>query len=177
MEAPKVSSVAGMEEQEQALLESRLESTDAWRARQAVVRAMELACMARQAAEEEEEAAMGAKQEVARGAEQEEKEAAARGAEQEEKEEAAFGAEEAEAEMGEKARPEDIWVGKLRRSHLRYTPDSTLVPGSSRWGKAMAVLDTLRLVRKRGRAEELFAQLQSWPCARRVRRVGRSAGA
>ena len=78
--------------------------------------------------------------------------------------------------MDEKARLEDIWMGKLRRSQPRYTPDSTLVPGSSRWGKAMAVLDTLHLVRKRGRAEELFAQLQSWPCTRRARRVGRSAG-
>ena len=166
MKAPGVSSVdrAGMEEQAESRLEMMAREREI--ARQVAQRAVE-ACMARQAAEEEEEAAIGAKQEATRGAEQEEKEEAARGAEQEEKEEAAFGAEEAEAEMDEKARLEDIWVGKLRRSQLRYTPDSTLVPGSNRWGKATALSDTpWHLVQ--WRVEELFEHLQSWPCARRV---------
>ena len=57
-------------------------------------------------------------------------------------------------------------VGKLRRAHPRYTPDSTLAPGSSRWGKATAVLDTLHSVQ--WRVEELLERMQTWPCARRV---------
>ena len=114
----------------------------------------EVARQARQAAEEEEEAAICAGEEATLGAEQEEAEAA-------------IGAEAAQADMdtqagldAKKARSGAIWKGKLRRAHPRYTPDSTLAPGSSRSGNATALLDTLQSVNLR--VDELFQLLQAW---------------
>ena len=110
-------------------------------------------CMAlQQAAEEEQEAAaIGAKQEATRGAEQEEKEEAA---------------EEAQAEMDEKAKLDELWLGKLRRAKPRYTPDSTLAPGCSRWGKGTQLLETQPMVQHR--IQDLFESLICWELARRV---------
>ena len=96
---------------------------------------------------------------------------------------AAFGAlqeaaEEAEAEAKARAKEEKTaearakWVGRLRRTNARYTPDSTLQPRQSRWGTGEDLFDNTAADAKshhwRHRVGEVCEKLMQWPFARRV---------